>query len=489
MLTPGILLHSRYLIGKQLGQGGMGAVYEATDTKLDCLVAVKEAFTATDESGRRAFTREAKLLANLGHPALPRVTDYFDQDGALFLVMQYVAGEDLHAMMLRQRKPCRVADVMRWAEQLLDALDYLHTQTPPVIHRDIKPANIKLTSRNRVMLLDFGLAKGAAGLMSQASRSVFGGTPVFAPPEQVEGRGTDPRSDLFSFAATLWCLLTFKLPPAVTTRLLELHRHRPDPLEMANVINPEVSPAVAEVLHRAMSLDEEERPASAEAMREALLSGVATGVEAPPKPQMEAETVRDSPPAPKPEQAPPVPRPEIVPQPQAESAPPPPHVEASGPAVESVAAASVGSAKPEGRQKFLVAGGALALIVLLAATIGAWLWKGGRQTQPQPSVKESAQQDAGQTKAVVPSTQASAPPDVAPSATPSPAQGSVKPSENVRTTLPASATSSRQPQAGEKRVVRPPVSQERTKPPAAATAQKKQKKEVSLDDLINDTNH
>src|SRR5579883_648302 len=163
MLAPDTLLHNRYRIKRQLGQGGMGAVYEATDAKLDCLVAVKQAFATSEDETRRAFIREAKLLANLSHPTLPRVTDYFAQDEALFLVMQYIAGEDLHAMMLRQKAPCRVADVLRWAEQLLDALDYLHTQQPPVIHRDIKPANIKLTSRNRVMLLDFGLAKGAAG--------------------------------------------------------------------------------------------------------------------------------------------------------------------------------------------------------------------------------------------------------------------------------------------------------------------------------------
>ena len=378
MLTPGILLHHRYLIGKQLGQGGMGAVYEATDTKLDCLVAVKEAFTAIDESGRRAFEHEAELLANLDHPALPRVTDYFDQDGALFLVMQYVAGEDLHAMMLRQRKPCQVAEVMRWAEQLLDALDYLHTQTPPVIHRDIKPANIKLTSRNRVMLLDFGLAKGSAGLMTHQSRSVFGGTPVFAPPEQVEGRGTGPRSDLFSLAATLWCLLTFKLPPAVTIRLLELHRQRPDPLAMSNVINPEVSPALAEVLHRAMSLDEEERPASAEAIRDALLGGAATIVEAPrkPQPQLDAETIIEIKPAAKPEQASPPPSEEIVPKAKSEPAPAPPRIEVSEPTVERTAAMLASSAEPEGRRKFLVLGGALALVVLLAGMIGVWLRRG-----------------------------------------------------------------------------------------------------------------
>ena len=162
MLSPNTILRERYRIIHQLGHGGMGAVYQAMDENLSCVVAVKETFATADDQ-RRAFRREAELLANLSHPTLPRVTDHFTHGDGQFLVMQFVPGHDLAELLDLREQPFAVTKVLDWADQILDALEEMHSCNPPIIHRDIKPANLKVTPRGRVLLLDFGLAKGAAG--------------------------------------------------------------------------------------------------------------------------------------------------------------------------------------------------------------------------------------------------------------------------------------------------------------------------------------
>src|SRR5258708_26280999 len=102
-------------------------------------------------------------MAGMHHPDLPRVSDHFNEPDGQFLVMQYIAGEDLAAMLGQRNAAFPQEEVLRWADQLCDALDYLHTQDPQIIHRDIKPQNLKLTARGQIVLLDFGLAKGSAG--------------------------------------------------------------------------------------------------------------------------------------------------------------------------------------------------------------------------------------------------------------------------------------------------------------------------------------
>lgn len=138
MLVPETVLQGRYRIIRQLGQGGMGAVYEAVDERLDTTIALKETFFA-DERLRKQFEREARLLARLHHPALPRVSDHFQEGDGQFLVMQFIAGDDLAEMIVQRRGPFPTDQVITWADQLGDALDYLHTQNPQIIHRDIKP--------------------------------------------------------------------------------------------------------------------------------------------------------------------------------------------------------------------------------------------------------------------------------------------------------------------------------------------------------------
>lgn len=294
MLTPDTVIIDRYRIVRHLGEGGMGAVYEAVDTKLSCPVAIKETFAETDEM-RRYFKREAALLANLRHAALPKVTDHFELKRGQFLVMEYIPGKDLMEMLKEHGGPFPPADVSGWATVLLDALDYLHRRLDePVYHRDIKPANLKLTNDGEIILLDFGLAKGRAGEMSTLNdeKSVPAYTPGFAPLEQVlradqrwsetlQGispektaailrEPTDARGDIFSLGATLYSLLTHSIPVFVAMRAVSLWSGKPDPLLTAGQINPQIPDWLSAALSRAMSVDPAGRFATALEMREAL---------------------------------------------------------------------------------------------------------------------------------------------------------------------------------------------------------------------------
>ena len=161
MIETGKVLQNRYRIDKQIGQGGMGAVYVATDERFHSTVAIKQTL-CMDDNYRKAIEREARLLNSLKHTALPRVSDHFLEDAEQYLVMEYIPGEDLAFLLERDKRPFPVEQVVKWADQLLDALDFLHNQENPVIHRDIKPQNLKITARGQIILLDFGLAKGNA---------------------------------------------------------------------------------------------------------------------------------------------------------------------------------------------------------------------------------------------------------------------------------------------------------------------------------------
>src|SRR5260370_28391803 len=282
MLSPDTVLQNRYRIVGQLGQGGMGAVYEAVDMRLDTTVALKETLF-TDEKLRKQFEREARLLARLHHQALPRVSDHFNESEGQFLVMQYIAGDDLSEMLAHRNQPFSPEEVLRWGDQLCDALDYLHTQDPQIVHRDIKPQNLKLTARGQVILLDFGLAKGYAGQMSvvTSSISIFGYTPNYAPLEQIQAQGTDARSDLYALAATLYHLMTNVRPPDALSRAAAVVNGLPDPLQSADTLAPNITPTVAAVLNAAMAQKRDNRYATAADMRKAL-SPAAPGEAAEP---------------------------------------------------------------------------------------------------------------------------------------------------------------------------------------------------------------
>ncbi|MCA1601843.1 MAG: serine/threonine protein kinase, partial [Acidobacteria bacterium] len=221
---------------------------------------------------RKQFEREARLLARMHHPALPRVSDHFSEGEGQFLVMQFIGGDDLAEMSSKRRGPFPAEQVLNWADQLLDALDYLHTQDPQIIHRDIKPQNLKLTPRGQIILLDFGLAKGQASEISRitTSASIFGYTPNYAPLEQIQGLGTDARSDIYALAATLYHLVTGVKPPDALTRAAAIVNGQPDPLKPAHEVNSSVPAGSAVVLQKAMAQNRDQRYASAAEMRRAL---------------------------------------------------------------------------------------------------------------------------------------------------------------------------------------------------------------------------
>ncbi len=255
----------------------MGAVYRARDVRFNNVVAVKESFFGDSALGR-AFEREARLLRDLKHRGLPRVIDYFEEAGKWYLVMDYVAGDDLDAVVHRRGAPLTVEQVLSLADQLLEILEYLHGHTPAVLHRDIKPQNLKVTPAGELLLLDFGLSKGSTRDQSAslAARSVSGYTPGYAPLEQVFGLGTDPRSDLYSVGATLFFLLTGAAPADAAARNYAVHMlGQPGPLPRVDALNPAVPRPVADVVTAAMQQHVAARPQNAAAMR--LLLRTASG--------------------------------------------------------------------------------------------------------------------------------------------------------------------------------------------------------------------
>jgi serine/threonine protein kinase len=238
---------------------------------LDITVALKETFSA-DHRLRRQFAREARLLARLDHPALPRVIDYFTESNRAFIVMQFIPGPDLANVIARKHAPFTRKEVITWADQLLDALVYLHAPERQIVHRDIKPHNLKLTAAGQITLLDFGLAKSDHTETSlNSKRSVFGFTPRYSPPEQIQDLGTTPRSDIYALGATLYHLCTGVKPPDAMTRISALADGQLDPLIAAHQLQAEVGAELAILLNRAMALNPDDRHANATDFRDALL--------------------------------------------------------------------------------------------------------------------------------------------------------------------------------------------------------------------------
>jgi Serine/threonine protein kinase len=271
MIEAGKILQQRYKIDKQIGQGGMGAVYVATDERFGSTVAIKQTL-CMDDNYRKAIEREARLLNSLKHTALPRVSDHFLEDDGQFLVMEFIPGEDLCCILEESGKPFEPGQILIWADQLLDALDFLHNQKDPVIHRDIKPQNLKITPKGQIILLDFGLAKGnpTESNNKTAAKSIFGYSRSYASLEQIQGTGTDPRSDLYSLAATLYHLATANPPEDALTRAMAVLSQKPDPLVPAHLINPLIPKGFSVILQNAMDLNADLRPASAVEMRKML---------------------------------------------------------------------------------------------------------------------------------------------------------------------------------------------------------------------------
>ncbi|MEF3274842.1 MAG: serine/threonine protein kinase [Chloroflexus sp.] len=277
MLAPETVLQGRYRVITQIAKGGMGAVYQARDLRLRIDVALKQTLF-NDEAYRQAFEREAQILARLRHQALPRVIDHFIDPEGQFLVMEFIHGEDLGNQLARLGRrfasPQVLPMVVKWMDQLLDVLHYLHTRPVPVIHRDIKPKNLKLTPNHDIILLDFGLARGgmtvSAGLDGSGTRKVYGFTPPYAPYEQMRDGEPDPRSDIYALSATLYHLLTGVLPIDAMTRMARLVNGQPDPLRPIRSLAPHVPEGLSQLIEQGMATLIDQRPQSAREMREAL---------------------------------------------------------------------------------------------------------------------------------------------------------------------------------------------------------------------------
>ncbi|MGC9350177.1 MAG: serine/threonine-protein kinase [Anaerolineae bacterium] len=268
---PQQVLIDRYRIVSLLGQGGMGAVYRAWDLRLNIPVAVKEMVPQpgldrqTLASLTEQFTQEAKVLARLNHPHLVRVTDYFEIENRSYLVMDFVDGESL-AERIKREGSLSEALVLDWAEQLLDALSYCHSQG--ILHRDVKPTNVIIRPDGRVVLVDFGLVKLWDPHDPRTKTAMRGmGTPEYAPPEQYDmAMGhTDPASDIYSLGATLYHALTGEAPPTATLRIAD-----PTQMTAPRSVVPNVSRQTEQAVLKAVELNRSRRWQNAEEMASAL---------------------------------------------------------------------------------------------------------------------------------------------------------------------------------------------------------------------------
>src|SRR5467141_2735069 len=262
-----------YEIVAPLGAGGMGEVYRARDTRLDRTVAVKilPSHLSNDPTLRQRFEQEAKAISSLNHPPICALYDVGHQDGTEFLIMEYLEGETLAKLLEKGLLP--LAHVLQYGVEIADALAKAHRQG--IVHRDLKPGNIMIT-KSGAKLLDFGLAKAAAPLATGATltAAITRATPVtqqgtivgtfqYMSPEQVEARELDARSDIFSFGAVLYEVLTGqrafpgKSQLSVASAILE---KEPAPISSVKPMTP---PALHHTIRRCLAKETERRWQSA----------------------------------------------------------------------------------------------------------------------------------------------------------------------------------------------------------------------------------
>ncbi len=267
-LQPGTTLEDRYLILGMLGAGGMSSVYKGRDLhfpNVTKLVAIKEmvnliADQSMHEMIVKNFEREADLLATLSHPATPAIYDNFSHKKRSYLVMEFIDGDDLEAILAESTDFLPEERVIGWAIELCDVLSYLHNIQPePIIFRDVKPSNVMIDHHNHVRLIDFGIARN----FQPGEKGTMIGTEGYSPPEQYRGEAS-PAGDVYALGATLHHLLT-KRDPRVEAPFSFAERP-------ARSINPLISPEIEAVISRALEYDPKDRYPSAMLMKEAMIS-------------------------------------------------------------------------------------------------------------------------------------------------------------------------------------------------------------------------
>jgi len=269
-----------YQIEEKLGEGGMGVVYRARDTRLDRPVAVKvlRAETIADPDRKRRFIQEARAASSLNHPNIVTIYDIGVENGVDYIAMEYIAGRTLDACFGRQGSP--LAEALKYALQIVDVLVKAHGAG--IIHRDLKPANIMVTAEGLVKVLDFGLAKLAERAGDDQLTQTLGraplteagaiiGTAAYMSPEQAQGRPLDSRSDLFSFGAVLYEMIAGRRPFQGDNKmslLTALLRDEPAPLRQVQ----EGTPAELDrIVSRCLRKDPDRRFQTAADLKVALL--------------------------------------------------------------------------------------------------------------------------------------------------------------------------------------------------------------------------
>ncbi len=274
-LQPGMLIEGRYTVIRQIGQGGMGRVFLAVDNqgRRYVLKQVRELPKNADvedyEVYIRSIQREAQILSSLPHPYLPIARDFLITPQSFIIAMDYIEGRTLADVLSESAETLPEDRVLRWAVQILDALSYLHSKTPPIIHRNIKPKNIILESgeNERVRLIGFGLARYYVDGLDHDEE--FFGTKGFSPPEQYGAAQTDARSDIFSLGATIFALLT----KADTDQFIQDidSEHISLGFPEIDALNPIISPAASQIVRKALNASPADRFQSADEMKSAIL--------------------------------------------------------------------------------------------------------------------------------------------------------------------------------------------------------------------------
>lgn len=241
MAEIGAVIDNKYEILTQIGQGGMSVVYLALDRRLNKQWAVKELKKQVNDANNeivvQSLLTEANLMKKLDHPALPRIVDIIDDKETLYVVMDYIEGTSLDKVVKEYGAQSQ-ENVIEWARQLCEALDYLHTRKPPIIYRDMKPANIMLKPEGGIKIIDFGIAREYKEQNIADTTSL--GTRGFAAPEQFGGRGqTDARTDIYSLGVTLYNLVTGKSPAEPPYKIVPIRE-----------INPSLSGGLEQIIYR-----------------------------------------------------------------------------------------------------------------------------------------------------------------------------------------------------------------------------------------------
>ncbi len=281
-LPAGAVLKGRYTyrVKRLVGGGGMAWVYQVEQVDDGgTLWALKELRPQsqdpeTQAHAHRLFEQEAAILSRLDHPNLPKIVDFFHDQGRACLVMEFIWGESLEKRLEQARSPLMERQVLQWAVQICDVLHYLHTRQPPIIFRDLKPSNIMVNNAGIIKLVDFGIARTYKEGKLQDTIAL--GSENYAAPEQWGQAQTDPRSDIYGLGATMYHLLA-NMPPSPAFLPTE-----PTPLD---ALNPALSPETVRIVSKAMARRREDRYQSALEMKEDLLAsvpGYASPTQAPP---------------------------------------------------------------------------------------------------------------------------------------------------------------------------------------------------------------